>query len=89
MEFENNPALFGERLKKLRQQRRLTMRAVTNELKLHSRAVYEYEVGETTPTYWTLIKLAMFFDVSLDYLVGFSAEPKWRQQTQQPQEQAA
>ncbi|MDD4565863.1 MAG: helix-turn-helix transcriptional regulator [Eubacteriales bacterium] len=35
-----------------------------------------YELNERKPTYNALIALADFFDVSLDYLVGRSDDPK-------------
>ena len=61
---------FPERLRRLREEKRQS-RAVVSELcGLYRGAVRKYERGEIMPTMDTLIALADYFEVSLDYLCG-------------------
>lgn len=59
-----------EKLKLLRKQRNLTQTDVANHLKITVSAYGNYELGQRSPTPETLIKLADFFGVSVDYLLG-------------------
>ncbi|MCL2188456.1 MAG: helix-turn-helix domain-containing protein [Defluviitaleaceae bacterium] len=63
-------ATFGERLQLLRQNKKQTQAQVAVVFNMSERAYRRYENGQSTPHHDTLIKLADFFDVSLDYLVG-------------------
>ncbi len=65
---------FPETLKKLRKEHKITQSTLSKELGVTDRAVRMYEAGEIEPTMSVLIKLANFFGVSLDYLVGRSDE---------------
>ena len=60
------------RLKELRDQRRLNQEGLALKLNLSQSTISAYEVGERTPDLETLIAIASFFNVSLDYLVGLS-----------------
>lgn len=66
---------FNERLKMLKTQRLVTTEQLCDLLDVKRRVLFYYESGERTPTLPGLIKLADFFDVSLDYLVGRSDSP--------------
>ena len=58
------------RLKELRKQRKLNQQAVADALNC-SQAVYSrYESGDREPPLETLIRLADFYNISLDELVG-------------------
>ena len=63
---------FAERLRKLREdQRPIRNRKVTSELcGLHSDAIRRYERREAKPDMDALTKIADYFDVSVDYLIG-------------------
>lgn len=62
-------------LKYLREQRNMTKSAVAKELGF-SRQVYgNYENGIRTPDTETLKRIANYFNVSLDFLLGNSNEP--------------
>ena len=61
---------FTARLKSLRGQRGLRQKDVAEALGLTQRAIGNYESGIRTPDLVTLLRLANFFDVSLDYLTG-------------------
>lgn len=63
---------FGERLKQLRIKTNITQKQMAQKLKITERAYQRYEGDTSTPHYHTLITLADYFDVSLDYLVGRS-----------------
>lgn len=61
---------FSARLKELRSSRKLSQLDLAREIGVSQRAVSYYELGEDIPTLDVLIKIADFFDVTLDYLVG-------------------
>ena len=63
---------FKDRLKGLRKEKRFTQREMGEYLGITLRAYQCYEQGTRYPEFPGLIKLADFFDVSLDYLVGRS-----------------
>lgn len=63
---------FGERLKALREEKDLTRAALANKLIVSYSAVSKYETNVRFPDKETLINLADFFDVSVDYLLGRS-----------------
>lgn len=67
--------LFSERLKSVRINKGRTQRAVADALGVSERAYQHYEAGSREPNISTLIALADYFDVSIDYLVGGSDEP--------------
>jgi transcriptional regulator with XRE-family HTH domain len=63
---------FKVRVKELRKEKRFTQREMGEQLGITMRAYQCYEQGTRYPEFPGLIKLADFFDVSLDYLVGRS-----------------
>ncbi len=62
--------MLGERIKKLRESKGLTQKELANQLGLTDGAIGFYEVGKRNPPLDTLNKLADFFGVSIDYLLG-------------------
>lgn len=64
-----------ERLVELKNQRQLLQKDIASDLGLSLRAYQYYERGEREPNASTLIALADYFDVSLDYLVGRTDNP--------------
>lgn len=69
---------FPERLLQLKQERKLLQKDIAASIGLSLRGYQYYEKGQKEPTLSVLIRLADFFDVSLDYLVGRSDEPERR-----------
>jgi len=63
---------FAERLKELRKLNQITQKQIALETAITERVYQSYEYGKVIPTATTLITLADYFDVSLDYLVGRS-----------------
>lgn len=69
---------FPERLVKLRKINNITQKQLAENLSLSEVGIQNYESGRRKPAYEVLISLADYFDVSLDYLVGRSDEPRRR-----------
>lgn len=63
---------FKERLKYLRKSKKLFQKDLANELGLNQKTISNYEKGERQPDLDTLNKIAKYFDVSLDFLMGTS-----------------
>lgn len=66
----------SERIKELRTIKGLTQKQLAKESGLSVRGIQNYELEERVPTLQAAISLADFFDVSLDYLVGRSDDPR-------------
>lgn len=64
--------LFPQRLKKLRQQRKLTQEDLGKLINVTKVSISGYENGNRTPDMETLQKIADVLEVSLDYLLGRS-----------------
>lgn len=62
--------MFGTRLHTLRKERKLRQEDMANQLGIARTTYAMYEQGNREPDYNTLIKLATFFEVSIDYLLG-------------------
>ena len=72
---------MGNRIKDLREDMDLRQSDLAKATGIDQRTISNYETGKTAPDAYALIKLADFFNVSIDYLVGrtkhdFSTEPK-------------
>lgn len=66
---------FNEIFKDLRTKKSVTQLAIAEYLGVTPRTIRFYETGERKPDFDGLIKLADYFEVSLDYLVGRSNDP--------------
>ncbi len=58
------------RLRDLREDRDLRQIDVAKATRIDQKTLSNYETGKTAPDMYSLIKLADFFNVSIDYLVG-------------------
>ncbi len=65
-------SVFSERLIALRANTGLSQGAAAEELGLASRTYQYYEADEREPRLSTLVRIADFYGVSLDYLSGRS-----------------
>ena len=63
------------RLKNLRQSLGLNQADVARALGMKGAAISKYETGRSIPDAETLKKIANYFNVSSDYLLGISGEP--------------
>lgn len=66
---------FSERLIQLRNEKKLSQEAAAKEFGVVVRAYQRYEYGQREPQLSTLIKMADFYGVTLDYLAGRSDRP--------------
>ena len=71
-----NKIIFAERLKNLRTENNISTIKLANEIGVSKQAISQFEKGSNYPHVNTLIALADYFNVSLDYLVGRSDDPK-------------
>lgn len=67
--------MFGEKLRKLRKSKNLTLRDLAKDLDISYSALGKYERNERQPDYKTLKEIANFFHVSIDYLLGVTDNP--------------
>ena len=68
--------LFSQRLKELRSSAGISQKALAAQIGITDRNYRRYEAGIIDPATSVTIALADYFDVSLDYLVGRSDDPK-------------
>ncbi len=61
-------------LKELRKKKGKTQQEVANDLHLSQTAYNYYELGKREPDYKTLIKMADYFETSLDNLLGHQTD---------------
>lgn len=64
--------ILGKRLKELREEKGLTQKELAQALHLHSVTYLHYEKAQREPPLSVLVDMALFFDVSVDYLLGLS-----------------
>ncbi len=57
------------KLKELRKQKKISQIKLAMDLNISQNTISRYETGEREADYQTLIKIADYFDVSLDYLL--------------------
>jgi len=69
---------FNVRLKQLRQASGLSQIQVSAAIGISGRAYQYFEYGQQEPSIAILVKLANYFKVSADYLLGLSDDPKRR-----------
>ena len=61
---------FPQRLRRLRERRRMSRKALGECCGLGKNAIARYERGERVPDIYTAIELADFFEVTMDDLCG-------------------
>ena len=68
--------MLSENIKKARNDRHLSQRALADIIGVSQQTVGSWEVGRTSPDNEMLKKLANYFNVSVDYLLGRTDEPQ-------------
>ena len=64
------------KIKYLRQQKKISQLKLAMDLNTSQNSISRYETGEREADYETLLKIADYFGVSLDYLFGRTDNPK-------------
>ena len=64
------------RLKELRKKKGISQLRLATELNTTQNTISRYETGEREPGMDELIKIADYFNVSVDYLIGRTENPK-------------
>ncbi|MED0665755.1 helix-turn-helix domain-containing protein [Bacillus badius] len=68
--------MLGDRLKELRQQRKLTQEEFAQKMGISRGTYAHYEINKRQPDYGTLQKIADFYNVTTDYLLGRTDSPE-------------
>lgn len=71
-ETSNSPTVLGKRLRSLRKEKKLTQQDLASFINVTHVSISGYESGRRSPDTDTLQKLADFFNVTTDYLLGRS-----------------
>ena len=64
------------RLKYLRKKKKISQLKLAIDLNMNQNSISRYENGQRQADYETLITFADYFDVSIDYLLGRTENPK-------------
>jgi transcriptional regulator with XRE-family HTH domain len=67
---------FAERLTHLRERKGLTQEDLAKRLNISRSALSLWEIGKREPNFETATKIADFFGVSVDYLLGRTDDPR-------------
>lgn len=67
--------ILNQRLKSLRGEKQVTQQRIADVIGVSVTNVQKFEYGTARPRLENIIKLADFFNVSLDYLVGRTNDP--------------
>lgn len=70
-------SVFQERLKELRSTNGISQKTMSVMLDMTVNAYQKYEYGTREPSYETLIKIADYFDVPVDFLLGRGLFANW------------
>ena len=65
-----------QRIRDMREDRDLTQEQMAILLQVHQTTYSEYELGKVNIPIEALIKLAKYYQTSVDYLVGLTDDPK-------------
>ena len=72
---------FGDKLRALRMEKKLTQNDLAARLGIVGAAVSSYEKSKQYPSVEVLIQLCQIFDVSADYLLGLSDDKNFNTST--------
>ncbi len=67
---------FGARFKLLRKESNLKLEDIATQLGLDISSIHRYENNKREPEFIILVKIANFFDVTTDYLLGRTEKRK-------------
>ena len=64
-----------KRIKDLREDHDKTQQEIADVLNMHRSVYRRYESGEREAPSWVIVKLAQYYGVTTDYLLGLSDKP--------------
>ncbi len=68
--------MLFRRIRDLREDRDIPQRKIAEYLQIHQTTYSDYEIGNLNVPVDVLIKLAKYYDTSIDYLVGLTDNEK-------------
>lgn len=74
----------GERLRTLRESVKLSQTKIAEIMGLKQSSVNRYELGQSSPSFKTLLQYADYFDVSMDYIFARTDKPQGKIYEYQP-----
>lgn len=67
---QSGMCVFGEKLQRLREKKQISRRVLADFVQTSKNSISRYERGERMPDLATASRIAEYFEVSLDWLVG-------------------
>ena len=67
---------YYQRIRDLREDHDLTQNDIVAILKMHKTTYTNYEQGKREPPFEFIIRLAVFYNVSIDYIAGLTNTPR-------------
>lgn len=86
--FKERKKMIADRLKELRINKKLTQGDVAKEIDINRGTYAGYEIERTEPNAEVLTRLAIFYDVSMDYLCCLTDNPFGRYTSEEREEKA-
>lgn len=71
--------IFSIRLRELRKEHNISAEELAKKLNVNKSTISRYETGKTEPYLPFVIKIANYFNVSLDWLSGITNIRNWKQ----------
>ncbi len=65
---------IGKSFKEIREQKNISVYQIEKDIDIKHQSLYKYEQGEREPSIIACIKLAAYYNVTLDYLLGLEDE---------------
>lgn len=75
LSFETSQKVFPMRLTSLMVERNINQPQLADVLGVRRQTISNYANGQSSPDWETLVKIALFFNVSADYLLGLREDP--------------
>ncbi|MCP3773450.1 helix-turn-helix domain-containing protein [Paenibacillus sp. MZ04-78.2] len=67
---------IGDKIALLREKQALTQEELSSKINISRASLSHYEKNRREPDYETVVKIADFFKVSIDYLLGRTKDPR-------------
>lgn len=67
---------YYQRIRDLREDKDLTQNELVEILQMHKTTYTNYEQGKREPPFEFIVQLALFYDVTIDYIAGLTNTPR-------------